>query len=412
MTMETSSSVHSSVPPAAAGEQSRKSRRGHWKFGLAPVLATALFSVWWAVKSPAKPTQALNASLPAVAVTKVVRGDLAQGHVFDAELRPYEEIELHAKVSGFVDKIVVDIGDKVQAGQLIAVLEIPELEDDLRHAEAVEKRSAEEVLKADAAHEETHLTAGRLQSVEKSRPNLVAQQDIDQALSRDRAAEAALAAAKQQVEVARADIKKLHTMMAYSRITAPFSGVITERFTDPGALIVGGTSSSTPLVRLSQNERLRLVFPVSVTYVAQIKLGDPVEIRVQSLNKTFPGKISRFTRKIESATRTMDVEVDMENPSLELVPGMYGSVLMNLERRQQTLVVPVEAVSRQQNSTVFVVNPAGEIEERKVTVGLETPEKLEVLAGLKENELVMIGSRTQIRPGQKVQPKLVQTENN
>src|ERR1043166_9252895 len=122
-------------------------------------------------------------------------------------------------------------------------------------------------------------------------------------------------------------------MLKYSRIHAPFDGVITKRFADPGALIHNGGSSSTPLVRLSQNGRLRLVFPVSVSFVSLIMIGDPVEIRVQSSGNTFAGTISRFTRKVETATRTMEVEVDVPNSDLRFVPGMYASVALKLERR-------------------------------------------------------------------------------
>src|SRR5262249_47652149 len=155
--------------------------------------------------------------------------------VFEAEFRPYEEIELHAKVSGFVDAIPVDIGDRVTNGQLLATLEIPELKDDLERAQALQKRSEEEAKKAEAEHEEAHLAYTRLAAVDQAKPNLVAQQEIDPARAKDRAAEAAWATAKQQIQVTQADVKKLRTMLKYCRITAPFDGVVTKRSVDPGA---------------------------------------------------------------------------------------------------------------------------------------------------------------------------------
>jgi RND family efflux transporter MFP subunit len=294
----------------------------------------------------------------------------------------------------------------VTNGQLLATLEIPELNDDLEHAHAVERRSEEEVKKSEAEHEEAHLVYDRLAAVDKAKPNLVAQQELDLARAKDRAAEATLATARQQIEVAKTDIKRLQTMLKYSRIHAPFDGVITKRFTDPGALIHNGGSASTPLVRLSENNRLRLVFPVSVSFVSLIKIGDPAEIHIQASGKTFSGIVSRFTRKIETATRTMDVEVDVPNPDLVLIPGMYASVALKLEHREKALVVPVEAVSRQKSSTVYLINNDGTIEERTINIGLETPSQLEILAGLSENDVVMIGSRTQVKPGQKVEPKM------
>jgi len=343
-----------------------------------------------------------------VAAAKVLRADLWRQQVFDAEFRPYEEIEVHAKVSGFVETLTVDVGDRVTNGQLLATLEVPELKDDLARAEALEKRNEDEIKKAEAEHEEAHLAYGRLAAVDKAKPNLVAQQEIDLALAKDRSAEAALATARQQVKVALADMKKLQTMLKYSRISAPFDGVITKRFTDPGALIHNSGAASTPLVRLSQNDRLRLVFPISVSFVSFVKMGDPVEIHIQSFEKPIAGTISRFTRKIETATRTMEVEVDVPNPDLTLIPGMYASVALKLEQRQKTLVVPVEAVSRQKTSSVYLIDNENRIEEREVKLGLETPGKLEVLEGLSENDRVMIGSRAEVKPGQTVIAKLLE----
>ena len=386
-----------------------KRRWWNWKLGLGLLLAVICVWAFWPAGAKAKP-DGVEADLPFVAARKVVREDLSREQIFEAEFRPYEEIELHAKVPGFVESLTVDVGDRVTNGQLLATLEIPELNDDLEHAQALEKRSHEEIKKCAAEYEQAHLAYSRLAAVDKARPHLVAQQEIDLAQGKDRAAEATLETAKQQIEVARTDVKKLQTMLKYSRITAPFTGVITKRFTDPGALIHNSGSASTPLVRLSQNDRLRLVFPVSVSFVALIKTGDPVEIRVQSLRNKLAGVISRFTRKVETATRTMDVEVDVPNSDLGLIPGMYASVVLKLERREKALVVPVEAVSRQQGSTVYLINNESRIEERTIKLGLETAGELEVLAGLAENDLVMIGSRSQVKPGQKVAMKLLESK--
>ena len=202
-------------------------------------------------------------------------------------------------------------------------------------------------------------------------------------------------------------------MLEYSRLTAPFSGVITKRYVDPGQIIQAGTGSSTqttPLVRLSQINRLRLVFPVSMSYVARVKVGDTVEVRVPGLDKTFRAKISRSTSKIETATRTMDAEVDVENPDSSLIPGMYASAVLTLERHEHALAAPIQAVARGASPSVLVINSGQELEERKVKLGLETPAKIEILDGLKDGDLIVIGSRAQFKPGQKVEPKLIQPE--
>jgi RND family efflux transporter MFP subunit len=370
-------------------------RRLDWRIIGIALLAVASIPVWRAVTVHAKPQLVLVQALP-VAVAKVTREDLTQELVCDAELRPYQEIDLHAKVAGYLQAIKVDIGDRVKSGQLLATLEVPELVDELHNAIATEQ-------KAEADYTNAHLIYVRLAAVDKQHPNLVAQQELDTAEAKDLTTAAAIAASK-------AEVAKFHTLADYTRITAPFDGVITKRYADPGALIQAGTASSTqtlPLVRLSQNDRLRLDIPVSVSYVLRVKVGDPVEIRVDSSGIPLTGTIARSTRKVETATRTMEVEVDVPNADLRLVPGMYASVVLRLEHREKALVVPVEAVSRQKSCTVFVVDKAGKIEERIISLGLETPRKIEVLAGLNENDLVMIGNRTQVKPGQQVEPKLI-----
>src|SRR5581483_1501262 len=316
---------------------------------------------------------------------------------FPAEFRPYLQVELHAKVSGYVDHINVDIGDQVKAGQLLATLEVPELQSELNRSIAAEKR-------AQADYKDAHLVYTRLQAVEKDHPNLVAQQELDAAEAKDSTTEAAIAAAK-------AEREKYQTLIAYTKITAPFDGVVTHRYADPGSLIQAGTTSDTqsmPLVRLSDNYHLRLDFPVSVAYVKDIHVGDQVDVRVQSLGgKTFTGVISRSAQKVDEDTRTMITEIEVANPNLELVPGMYAEALLKVQRRPRALAIPLEAVSQEQPPTVYVVNQAQEIEVRPVTLGIETPTKYEILDGLKEGDLVMIGARSAVKPGQKVETKLI-----
>lgn len=332
-----------------------------------------------------------------VAAARVTREDLYNEVTIPAEFRPYLEVELHAKVSGYVDQINVDIGDRVKANQLLAKLEVPELKDELDRAMAAQKR-------ADADYRDAHLVYNRLLAVEKAHPDLIAQQDLDTAEAKDSTTEAAIAAAK-------ADVEKYQTLLAYTRITAPFDGVVTHRYADPGSLIQAGTASDTqsmPLVRLSDNYRLRLDFPVSVAYVKDIRVGDTVDVRVESLGgKTFTGKISRCAQKVDEATRTMITEIEVPNPELELVPGMYATLVLKVERRPNALTIPTEAISTDKKPSVYLINSDQQIEERSVALGLETPGRYEVVSGLKEGDLVMIGSRSQVKPGEKVEAKLI-----
>jgi RND family efflux transporter MFP subunit len=361
-----------------------------------------------------------------VSVAKIVRGDLAQTLTLAAEFRPYQEIEVHAKVAGYVKAINVDVGDRVSQGQLLAVLEIPELQDDMTTAEAGVKHSEEEVnraqadlARAESAHEVAHLGSSRLAAVMQQRPNLVAQQDIDEAQGRDRISEAQVATAKatisaaqQQLAVARANENKTKTLFAYARITAPFAGVITHRYADTGAMIQAGTSSQSqamPIVRLSQNSMLRLIIQVPESAVSRIHLGEPVDVQVQALGRTFGGKVARFAEKLNSDTRTMETEVDVANPTLELVPGMYANASITTDAARGVLVVPVQAVDRKDDKlTAMVVSADGRIETSALATGIEAPDRVEVKSGLHAGELVVMGSRAQLKPGAAVTAKVLE----
>lgn len=330
-----------------------------------------------------------------VAVARVSREDLFREITVPAEFRPYNEVDVHAKVSGYVKDMKVDIGDRVRAGQLLAVLEVPELQDDLDHAVAAHRR-------AQADYREAHLAYTRLIAVNQQHPNLIAQQDLDAAEARDATADGNVAATK-------ADVDKYRTLVGYTRITAPFGGVVTKRYADPGALIQAGTASNTqamPLVRVSDNTLLRLDFPVSVDYVHGIRLDAPVAVRVDSLSgRAITGRIARFSDKVDDSTRTMVVEMEVPNPSRELVPGMYATVTLKVDERPKVLSVPIEAIPAGSRS-VLRVNARDELEMRPVTLGLETSSRYEVLSGLTEGDLVLIGNPAQLSTGQKVEPRI------
>ncbi len=381
-----------------AGRKSgRKRRRFDWRVISLVVLAAVSLPAWrlLSTSAGAHSGQKPEAAPQPVSVAKVVREDLFNQVTYPAEFRPYREVELHAKVSGYVDQINVDIGDQVKEGQLLATLEVPESRNELARAKAAEKR-------AGADYKEAHLVYTRLLAVEKDHPSLVAQQELDAAQAKDEMTEAALAAATAETE-------KDQTLLSYTRITAPFDGVITHRYADPGSLIQAGTSSDTqskPLVRLSDNYRLRLDFPVSVAYVKDIRLRDPVEVRVESLNdKTFTGLISRFSQKVDDATRTMITEIEVSNPDLQLIPGMYATLVLTVQRRPQALTVPSDAILTGARPEVYLVDSNLLAERHPVSIGLETPSKVEVTSGLKEGDTVIVGGFSKIAPGQKVEPK-------
>jgi len=387
------------------------------------VAAATLAVLLWAGACSGSHATALPPQRPIVAVAKAERADLSQALTLAAEFRPFQEIDVHAKVAGFLKAIYVDVGDRVKAGQLLAVLEIPELRDEAQQDEANVQRSAAEITRAEAdldransAHEVAHLASTRLVGVLTSRPNLVAQQDIDDAAAKDRMAEAqiatskaAIAAAQQQLAVSRAMASKTKTLLDYTRITAPFSGVVTHRYADTGAMIQAGTSSQSqamPLVKLSQNDRLRLTIAVPESAVSEIRVGESVEVRVDALNRTLPGTVARSTGKVNPDTRTMETEVDVSNQDLTLLPGMYARASIALARARDVVSVPIQALDRAEDRTTVLVVNNGIIERRDVKLGLEAPDRVQVLSGVNEHDLVVIGNRSQLRPGTSVNPKI------
>jgi RND family efflux transporter MFP subunit len=364
-------------------------------------------------------------SATVVSVVRVTRHDLARELELSAEFRPYQEIDLHAKVSGYLKTIMVDVGDHVTKGQLLAVLEVPEMDQDLAQAASTVKRSSLEVQRAKSEVQRAEsnlnirkLSYDRLAAVVKSRPNLIAQQEIDDAEARLRDAEAQLASARahmgateEQVTASTTGKDRMDTMLSYLRISAPFAGVITQRRGDPGALVQAGTASQTqamPVVRLSQIDRLRLVLPAPESVVPRIRIGSPVEVRVEALNRVFQGRVARFAGRLDSATRTMETEVDLQNPGHVIKPGMFGNASLRLDRRDNTIAVPVQAIAEKGgSSSVMVVNSDGHLEERHVETGLETPEFVEVKSNLRDGELVVMGNRSSLKPGTRVETKLM-----
>lgn len=372
---------------------------------------------------PAKTAVRADSEIPSVSVVRVERQDLTRDLVLSAEFRPYEEVDLHAKVAGYLKDIRVDVGDRVQAGQLIAILEIPELADEDAQAEATLRRSEAELTRArsqlmrdQSTHEAAHLNFQRLDDVMKARPGLVARQEIDNAMAKDRegeaqvdSARASIAAAEQQIQVAQAAEQRVHTLQAYQRITAPFAGVISKRYADPGAMIQAGTSSSSqamPVVRLSQTARLRLVLAVPESAVPRIRVGGPIGIRVNAVNRELQGKVSRFSGRLQTTTRTMDTEVDVDNARGDLAPGMFAEAVVTLDRHDGALAIPVQAVAgAEDKATLMVVDTQNQLVQKEVRLGLETADRREVVSGLNDGDLVVVGKSSGLRPGLRVQPQ-------
>lgn len=350
---------------------------------------------------------------------------MSHAEVLTAEFRPFQEVELMSKVAGYVKTIHVDVGDRVQQGQVLAELEIPEMADDLARAQAGVVRAEADVVRArdeeeraKFTHDLAHLSAQRLTDVSKQRAGLVAQQEVDDAHGKDLVAEAqlkgaqsALAASEQQVRLSETEVKRVQTMSQYMHITAPFAGVVTKRYADTGAMMQAGTSSNAlPLVRLSENSMLRLTVPLPESLVPAIRVGQTVDVRVPTLNRSLKGRVSRLADKVAQTTRTMDTEIDVPNPNGVLVPGMFAEVHLTLDNRDGVLTVPLPAIdfdSDEQGGKVTVVTPENRVEIRKVRTGLQDDSSVEILSGLSRGEKVVTSNRGALRAGQEVRPKEV-----
>jgi len=361
-----------------------------------------------------------------VGVTKMVRRNLTRQLTLSSELVPFQEIDVYAKEAGYVKKLYVDYGTRVKTGQVMATLEIPELQAQLQEDQAEIKNAADVVTRAQhelkryqAQYKVLHLEYTRINRVFQSQPGIVAQQEVDDAQGKDLAAasqvdagQAALEAAQSSLNEVKAKLLHDQTLYDYSKITAPFTGVVTERYANLGTLVQAGTSSSTqalPIVKLSEDDRFRLVIPVPESYVRYIRIGEPVDVHVPSLNRTFPGKVARFSVDVKESTRTMHTEVDIPNPRHLLVPGIYAEADLLLEQKDDVPAVPLQAVNHEgDKTTVYVVDGTGKLQDRRVVLGLETADNAEVISGLSDGDQVVVSDRSGLKPGQTVRPQEVQ----
>jgi RND family efflux transporter MFP subunit len=341
--------------------------------------------------------------------------------VLTAEFRPYQEVDVMAKIAGYVKEIHVDIGDHVRRESILAMLEVPEIEDDVAKAKAGVAAAEANIVTAQAAIERAHAGANiasisfkRIQDVAIRDRGLVPKQDIDVAQSHDLEAAAQLASATSELKAAQegkaeadSEYSRAVAMMQYATIRAPFTGVITKRYANTGSMIQAGISSQTqamPVVRLAQNDLLRLILPVPVSDVGSIWNGQSVDVNIVSLGRTLRGTVTRYADSVQMSTRTMDTEVDVPNPDGSLVPGMYAEVHLHLTAHPNVLSVPIDAVDGLGTSVqqVYVVRE-GVVHLMNVKTGLQTPTRVEILTGIESGDKVIVGRHSGLSDGEKVE---------
>jgi len=409
-------------------------QRRHMMIGGVAALAVVI-ALTLLMKHPFGDATAKEADQPAQRLAPVVlvtRGALENVITLSGEFRPFQQVDVHAKVAGYIRHIFVDVGDKVSAEQVLAILEVPELnaqvtgaEADIARSKDAIRRAQSDIERAESTHGAYHAAYTRLKQASEERPGLVAEQELDDSSAKDKEAEAqissnraALAEAQNQLRMAQATLERLSALQAYSRITAPFAGVITKRYVDTGALISAGTSSETqsqPVVQLAEWSLLRLVIPVPESAVPMIHLGSAVQVHVLDLNRDFQGRVARFADALNDETRTMHTEIDVENPQNTLTEGMYAEVKLALQGKSDALTVPVQAVvqgGKDNEHYVLVLDDQDRVQKRDVELGEQTSITVEIVHGLSERERVISAGQSNYAIGEVVKAKLEHGSTN
>jgi len=339
---------------------------------------------------PAAPQAAEARPLPVVAVAPKT---IQQVIELSGEFRPYQEADLDAKVRGYIEKLNNDVGDVVKEGAVLGILDVPELKDQLQGAEAAVAVARQQTEKARAQYQDDKAVYERLAAVGKARPELIAQQDLDQARAKADASLAAMTAAQAGIQQSVAERTRVQDTHAYTRIVAPFDGVITRRYVDEGALVGAASGpAGNAVFHIAQVAKLRLVVMAPESAVPDLAVGRTAQVSVAALDQGFSVAVSRVSHQLTQDTRTMHVELDFDNRDGKVAPGMYAQVALPLRQRDNTLAVPIGALRARTagSATVYVLKDSGEAEARQVKLGLVGPDDVEILSGLKAGELVAV----------------------
>lgn len=353
---------------------------------------------------PSRPSQEIK---PApVETVAVVSKKLKTTHRLPAQLLAYESVDVFPKVTGFVEEVRVDVGSRVKKGQLLVRLSAPELVSQRAQAEAALHAAESQLSSAEAKLRSDEGTRARLEAASKT-PGVVAENDLMVATQAAAAGRGSVAALESQVKAARDALRAVSQMESYLNVTAPFSGVVSRRNLHPGALVgpASGQSGAQPILQIVDADRLRLVVPVPEADVGAMALGTQVRFVVPAyLGETFSAPIARISHDVNVQTRTMHVELDVENQNGRLSPGSFATVTWPIERGYPTLFVPSSAVASDQQRT-FVIRAAGDTAEWvTVQTGQSLKGEIEVVGDLRAGDRVVKNATDSIRNGQKINP--------
>lgn len=359
-------------------------------------------------KAPAQTTGNAATTEPAIVeVVDVVEQPLNVTLSLPGELTPYQTVALYSRVNGFVKSITVDRGSRVRAGQQLATLEAPELA--AQRSEAQSKlQSAEAQLAAIRAKADASVSTYEKLKAASATPGVVAGNDVVLAQKAVEADQSQMSAARQNVEAARQALESVKDMEGFLRITAPFSGVVTERNVHPGALVgpSGGPGSTLPIVRIVESNRLRLVVPVPEAYTAGVTNGMSLTFTVFAYpGQTFTGVVSRISHAVDVSTRSMAVELDVDNADGRLAPGTFTQVTWPVRRRAPSLLVPAGSVASTTGRTFVIRVRGGRTEWVDVKTGLTSGALVEVFGDLKSGDEIAARGTDELKAGASVQVK-------
>jgi RND family efflux transporter MFP subunit len=343
----------------------------------------------------------------AIDVVRVVEQPLNVTLSMPGELDPYETVAIYPKITGFVKTIRVDRGSRVRAGDVIAALEAPEIL--AQRAEAQSKlQSAEAQLGAVRAKADGDVSTYDKLKAASGTPGVVAGNDLVLAQKAVEADQGQVVAAQQIVEAARQALQSIADIQAYLTVTAPFSGVVTERNVHPGALVgpASGAGAGTPIVRVVDSSRLRLVVAVPEAYVAGIATGASIPFTVPAYpSQTFSGTLARISQTIDVKTRTMAIELDVKNGDGRLAPGSFCQILWPVHRPGLSLLVPNGSVATTTGRTFVIRIRNGKTEWVDVKAGLTSGPLTEVFGDLRAGDAIAARGTDELRAGTEVRVK-------
>ena len=347
---------------------------------LTAVAAATLLALLLGCKDSSSEQPKQSAPPTPVQITQPKRGPITRFVSLPGEIKPYQQATLYAKVAGYLKTITVDKGDQVKEGVLLADIEVPELLAD-------RARYKSEVEVADLDYK-------RLSESQKKFPDLVVPQTVDNA--------------KGKLDVARASLERTESLLGFAKIIAPFSGIITKRMVDPGAFIPAATSGSTAqnaaIVTLSDLNRVRVQVAVPELESSLIANDQPVKLSVDGLpGRNFDGKISRFSYSLDDLSKTMLAEIELPNPKLELRPGMYALVKIGIERKEDALLVPADALLVEKSGTSVFTIADNKAKKTPVKTGFNDGANAEIISGIKLDQPIILVGKKPLADGQQVQ---------